>query len=330
MKTETLNALLAIVTATVVLGASLPAGAAMPFPAKSITMVVPFSAGGPTDTLARILSEPMRRFLGQTVIVDNTTGAGGTIATTRVVKAAPDGYMIVIGHWGTHVVNGAYYALPFDLLNDFAPIAMIATNPQMIVSKLSVPAKSLKELNAWVVANQDKALIGTGGVGGASHMAGIYWLNRIGAKLQFVNYRGGAPALQGMLSGEIDVYVTQVGSAINLVRAGKVRAYAVTSPKRQEAAPELPTVDEAGLPKLHTAVWHGIWAPKATPRDAVMKLNASVVESLADPMVRNRFTDLGQEIPARKDQTPEALYAHQKAEIAIWHPLIRAAGLKAE
>ena len=310
--------------------AALPSEAAMPYPSKPITMVVPFSAGGPTDTLARILSDPMRRFLGQTVIVDNTTGAGGTIASTKVAKAAPDGYMVVIGHWGTHVVNGAYYSLPFSLLDDFAPIAMIATNPQMIVSKLSVPAKTLKELNAWVLANQDKALIGTGGVGGASHMAGIYWLNRIGAKLQFVNYRGGAPALQGMLSGEIDVYVTQVGSAINLVRAGKVRAYAVTSPKRQEAAPELPTVDEAGLPKLHTAVWHGIWAPKATNKDAVRKLNAAVVESLADPMVRARFTDLGQEIPSRKEQTPEALYAHQKAEIAIWHPLIRAAGLKAD
>jgi tripartite-type tricarboxylate transporter receptor subunit TctC len=325
-----MRTLLTICAVAVVLSASLPAGAAMPFPSKPITVVVPFSAGGPTDTLARILSEPMRKFLGQTVIVDNTTGAGGTIATTRVAKAPPDGYMVVIGHWGTHVVNGAYYSLPFSLLDDFAPIAMIATNPQMIVSKLSVPAKNLKELNTWVLANQEKALIGTGGVGGASHMSGIYWLNKIGAKLQFVNYRGGAPALQGMLSGEIDVYVTQVGSAINLVRAGKVRAYAVTAPKRQKAAPELPTVDEAGLPGLHTAVWHGVWAPKATNRDAVRKLNAALVESLADPMVMQRFDDLGQEIPPRKEQTPEALYAHQKAEIAIWHPLIKAAGLKAE
>jgi tripartite-type tricarboxylate transporter receptor subunit TctC len=324
-----MKALLTICAVGVVLGAAVPA-TAQPWPAKPITIVVPFAAGGPTDTLARIMSDPLRQALGQTVIVDNTTGAGGTIATTRVWRAAPDGYMVVIGHWGTHVVNGAYYALPFDVLNDFAPIAMIATNPQMIVSKNSVPAKTLKELNAWILANQDKALIGTGGVGGASHMAGIYYLNRIGAKLPFINYRGGAPALQGMLSGEIDVYVTQVGSAINLVRAGKVRAYAVTSPKRQEAAPELPTVDEAGLPGLHTAVWHGIWAPRETPKNIIVKLNAAVVGTLADKNVRARFADLGQEIPPRKQQTPEALYAHQREEIKIWWPIIRAAGLRAD
>ena len=206
-------------------------------------------------------------------------------------------------------MNGAYYTLPFDVLNDFAPVAMIATNPQVIVSKLAVPAKNLKELIAWVNANQDKVLIGTGGVGGASHMAGIYFLNRIGAKLQFVPYRGGAPAMQALLAGEIDLYVTQVSNITALVKAGKIRAYAVTAPKRQEAAPEIPTVDEAGLPGLHTAVWHGIWAPKATPREIVMKLNAAIVETLTDPTVQQRFADLGQEIPPREQQTPEALYA---------------------
>src|SRR5262249_49806853 len=246
-----MKALRAVCALVVALGAA-PAGMAQSYPSRPITVVVPFSAGGPTDTLARIMSEPMRRVLGQTVVVDNTTGAGGTIATTRVVRAAPDGYLLVIGHWGTHVVNGAYYTLPFDVLNDFASIAMIATNPQMIISKPSVPARNLKELNAWVNANQGKVLIGTGGVGGASHMARIYYLNRIGAKLEFVPYRGAAPALQALLAGEIDIYVTQVGSAINLVRTGKVRAYAVMAPNRQEAAPELPTVDEAGLPGLHT------------------------------------------------------------------------------
>ena len=297
---------------------------------RPITLVVPFSAGGPTDTLARIMSEPMRKALNQIVVVENTTGAGGTIGSARVARAAPDGYVLVIGHWGTHVVNGAYYALPFDLLNDFAQVAMIATNPQMIVSRLGVPAKDLKELNAWITANRDTVRIGTGGVGGASHMAGIYYLNRIGVKLEFIPYRGGAPALQALMSGEIDIYVTQVGSAINLVRAGKVRAYAVTAPNRQQAGPEIPTVDEAGLPGLHTAVWHGIWAPKATPRDVVMKLNAAIVETLADSGVRERFANLGQEIPPREQQTPEALYAHQKAEIETWWPLIRAAGLKAE
>ena len=198
-----MKALLTTCALTCMLGAALPA-AAQTYPVKPITMVVPFSAGGPTDTLARIMSEPLRKALGQPILVDNTTGAGGTIATGRVVRGAPDGYMVVIGHWGTHVVNGAYYAdLPFDLLNDFAPVAMIASNPQVIVSHLSIPAKNLKEPIPFIKANQKSVLIGTGGVGGASHMAGIYFLNRIGAKLQFVPYRGGAPAMQALVSGEI-------------------------------------------------------------------------------------------------------------------------------
>ena len=321
---------LRICALAIVLGAS-PSAMAQAYPSKPITIVVPFSAGGPTDTLARIMSEPLRKSLGQPILVDNTTGAGGTIATGRVARAAPDGYMIVIGHWGTHVVNGAYYTkLPFDLLNDFAPLAMIASNPQVIVSHLSVPAKNLKELIPFIKANQKDVLIGTGGIGGASHMAGIYFLNRIGAKLQFVPYRGGAPAMQALLTGEIVIYVTQVSSAVAFTRANRVRAYAVTAPNRQEAAPEIPTVDEAGLPGLHTAVWHGIWAPKATPKDIVMRLNAAIVETLADKPTRQRFADLGQEIPPRERQTPDVLYAHQKAEIEKWWPLIRAAGLKAE
>ena len=306
-------------------------GIAQTFPAKPITIVVPFSAGGPTDTLARIMSERLRTVLGQTILIDNTTGAGGTLGTGRVVRAAPDGYVLSIGHWGTHVVNGAYYTkLPFDLLNDFAPIAQIAANPQTIISKNSVPAKNLKELIALIKANPGNVLVATGGMGGASHIVGTYFGNRIGAKFDFVAYRGGAPALQALLVGEVDLFVTQVGSMVTLWRAGKVRAYAVTDKKRQEAAPEIPTVDEAGLPGLYTSVWHGIWAPKATPKDVVMKLNAAFVETLADPTVRQRFADLGQNIPPREQQTPEALYAYHKSEIDKWWPLIRAAGIKAE
>src|SRR5688572_24411395 len=248
------------------LTATAPA-AAQNYPVKPITIVVPFSAGGPTDTLARLIGEPMRKILGQPILVDNTTGAGGSIGTGKVVKAPPDGYMMSIGHWGTHVVNGVYYNLPFNVLTDFEPVIMIATNPQVIISKNAVPAKTLKDLNAWIVANQHKALMGTGGIGGASHMVAIYYGNRIGVKFQFIPYKGGAPALAALLGGEIDLYVTQVSNIAGHVKAGKVRAYAVTSPTRQAAAPDIPTVDEAGLPGMHTAIWHGIWVAKGTPRD---------------------------------------------------------------
>jgi tripartite-type tricarboxylate transporter receptor subunit TctC len=238
--------------------------------------------------------------------------------------------MLSIGHWGTHVVNGAYYSLPYNLLTDLEPVALVATNPQVVISKLAVPAKNLKELIAWISANQGKVLMGTGGVGGASHMAAIYFQNAIGAKFQYVPYRGGAPALQALLGGEVDLYVTQISNITGQVRAGKIRAYAVTAPARLTAAPEIPTVDEAGLPGLHTAVWHGIWAPKATSREIITKLNTAVGECLADPAVRERFADLGQEIPTREQQTPEALAAYHKIEIDKWWPLIKAAGLKAE
>jgi tripartite-type tricarboxylate transporter receptor subunit TctC len=310
-------------------GASSTASA-QSYPSRPITIVVPFSAGGPTDTLARIMGERMRKALGQTIVVDNTTGAGGSIGTGKVIRAAPDGYTVSIGHWGTHVVNGAYYSLPYNLLTDFEPVALIATNPQAIISKNAVPAGNLKELIAWIIANQDKVLMGTGGVGGASHMGAIYFQNLIGVKFQYVPYRGGAPALQALLAGEIDLYVTQVSNITTQVRAGKIRAYAITAKTRQDAAPEIPTVDEAGLPGFYTAVWHAFWLPKDTPRDIVMKLNAAVVETLADQTVRQRFADLGQEIPAREQQTPEALFAYHKEEIDKWWPMIRAAGLKAE
>jgi tripartite-type tricarboxylate transporter receptor subunit TctC len=300
------------------------------YPAKPITMVVPFSAGGPTDTLARILSERMRKALGQPILVDNTTGAGGSIGVAKVVRAPPDGHMVSIGHWGTHVVNGVYYTLPYHVLNDFEPVMMIASNPQVIISKAAVPASSLKELIAWINANQGKVLMGTGGVGGASHMAAIYFQNQIGAKFQYVPYRGGAPALQALFGGEIDLYVTQVSNIAAHLKGGRIKAYAVTAKARQAAAPEIPTVDEAGLPGLHTAVWHGIWLPKGTPRDVVMKLNVALGETLADSAVRQRFMELGQEIPPRDQQTPEALFAHHKAEIDKWWPIIRAAGLKAD
>jgi tripartite-type tricarboxylate transporter receptor subunit TctC len=246
------------------------------------------------------------------------------------VRSAPDGYTLSIGHWGTHVVNGAYYNLNYDLLTDLAPVAMIATNPQMVITRVVVPAANLKELLPWIKANQGKIQIGTGGIGSSSHIGGLYFLNRVGVKMDFVPYRGGAPAIQALLAGEIDLYMTQISGAIEQVRAGKLRAYFVTAKTRQAVAPEIPTVDEAGMPGLYTSVWHGIWAPKGTPRDISLRLNAAIVDALTDTTLRKRFADLGQEIPPREEQTAQALAKFHKAEIDKWFPLIRNAGIRAE
>jgi len=304
--------------------------AAQAFPTHPLTIVVPFSAGGPTDTIARIFAQRMTQALGQTVVVENTTGAGGSIGVGRVVRSNPDGYTLGIGHIGTHVINGAIYPLNYDLLKDLAPVAMIASNPQIIVSKNAVPAKDLKEFVAWVKANSDKVSSGTGGSGTPSHVSGVYFQNVTGAKIQIIHYRGSAPAMQDLMAGHIDMSFDQAASALPLVRSGKVRAYAVTSKTRVPAAPDIPTVDEAGLPGFYMAVWHGIWVAKGTPPAVIAKLNAAIVETLADPAVQKRLSDLGQEIPARDQQTPEGLAHHHKAEIDKWWPLIKAAGIKAE
>jgi tripartite-type tricarboxylate transporter receptor subunit TctC len=304
--------------------------AAQTYPSRTVSMIVAFSAGGPTDTLARIVAERMTRALGQTVVVENVTGAGGSIGVGRVVRASPDGYTIGIGHVGTHVINGAIYQLPYDLLRDLEPVALIASNPQLIVSKSAMPAKDLKELVAWVKANQNKVSIGTGGAGTPSHISGVYFKNITGTQLEIVHYRGSAPAMQDVVAGHIEILFDQASNALPQVRAGKVRGYAVTSKTRIGAAPDIPSVDEAGLPGFYMAVWHGIWVPKGTPRDVIARLDAAIVESLADPAVRKRLADLGQEIPPREQQTPEGLGAYHKAEIEKWWPMIKAAGIKAD
>jgi len=300
------------------------------YPSRPITMVVPYSAGGPTDTIARIMAERMRAPLGQTIIVENVTGAAGTLGVGKVARAVADGYTIVIGHWGTHVVNGAIYALAYDVLRDFEPVAMIATNPQVIVAKKAVPAQNLQELLAWLKANAATATQGTAGHGSASHISGVYFQNITGARFQFVPYRGAGPAMQDLVAGQVDLMIDQAANSLPQVRAGTIKAYAVTDKIRLPAAPDIPTVDEAGVPGLHIVIWHALWTPKATPKDIIAKLNAADVETLADAGVRQRLAQLGQEIPDREQQNPQALFAYHQAEIEKWWPIIKAANIKGE
>ena len=300
------------------------------YPAKPITMVVPFTAGGPTDTIARIMAERMGRSLGQTVIVENVTGAGGTIALGRIARSAPDGYTLSIGHFGSHVIAGAVYSLKYDALKDFEPVALIANNPQVLVSKTTLAAKDLKELIAWAKANGDKVSIGTGGAGTPAHVSAVYFNQATGSKAQIIHYRGSAPAMTDLFGGVIDLYFDQTATAVANAKARRVNAYAVTDKSRLAAAPEIPTVDEAGLPGFYMSVWHAIWVPRSTPKPVIGRLNGAIVEALADPAVRKRLTDMVQEIPLREQQAPEYLGAHHKAEIEKWWPLIKAAGIKAE
>ena len=300
------------------------------YPTHAVVMVVPFSAGGPTDTIARILSARMSSALGQTVVVENTTGAGGSIAVGKVARAAPDGYTLSIGNNGSHVTSGAIYKLTFDLLKDLEPVALVASNPQLIVSKNAAPAKDLKELLAWVKANQEKISIGSAGAGTSSHLSGVQFQSVTGTRLQVVHYRGAAPAMQDLLAGNIDLLFDQAANSLPQIRAGKVRAYAVTSRSRLLAAPDIPTVDEAGLPGFYMDIWHGVWVPAGTPKAVVARLDDAIVQTLADPGVRKRLADLGQEIPPREQQSPAALGSRQKAEVEQWWPVIKAAGIKAD
>jgi tripartite-type tricarboxylate transporter receptor subunit TctC len=301
---------------------------AQPFPTRPVSIVVPFSAGGPTDTIARIMAERMSRSLGQPVLVENVTGAGGNIGVARVVRAAPDGYLVSIGHIGPHVINGAMYHLPYDLLRDLAPIGMFVTNPQIIVSKNALPTKDLKSLIAYVKSTPTS--LGTGGAGTPSHIGAVYLQKLAGGPSQIVHYRGGAPASADLMAGHIDIFFDQAANSLPLIRTGRVRAYAVTQTSRLSVAPEIPTVDEAGMPGYYMAVWHAFWAPRGTPASVIARLNGAMVEAAADEAVRKRLTDLGQEILPREKQTPEALAEHHRAEIEKWWPIIKGAAITAE
>jgi tripartite-type tricarboxylate transporter receptor subunit TctC len=304
--------------------------AAQSYPSHPITMIVPLAAGGPIDTIGRIVAEAMAASLGQPVIIENVTGASGSIGVGRVARAAPDGYTLSLGYLGTHVFNGATYRLPYDLVNDFEPVALLVANPLLIIARKTMPASNLPELVAWLKANPGKASQATSGVGGSSHIAGIYFQRETGTHFQLVPYRGAAPMMQDLLAGQVDLMIDFAANSLPQVRAGTVKAYAVTAPNRLPAAPDIPTVDEAGLPGFYITAWQGIWAPRGTPKDIIGKLNGAIVNALADPSVRRRLIDLGQEIYPRDQQTPEALAALQRAEIAKWWPIIAAAGIKAD
>jgi tripartite-type tricarboxylate transporter receptor subunit TctC len=298
------------------------------YPSRPITIIVPYTAGGPTDTFTRIVAERMRVSLGQPVIIDNVGGAAGRIGTARLERAAPDGYTLGHGNFSTHVVNGAIYALSYDVLKDFEPVALLADTPQLIVARKTMPAIDLKELITWLKANPDKASLGTTGIGGTSHLAGIFFQERSGTRFQFVPYRG--TAMPDLVAGTVDLMIDQASNALAQVRSGNIKAYAVAAKSRLAVAPDIPTVDEAGLPGLYISSWYAFWAPKATPKDVVARLNAASVEALADPTVRRRLADLAVEIFPREQQTPEALAAFHRAEIAKWWPIIKAAGIKGE
>jgi tripartite-type tricarboxylate transporter receptor subunit TctC len=303
---------------------------AQSFPTRPITIVVPFPAGGPTDTLGRVLADRMKNSLGQSVIIENLTGAAGTIGSTHVARSAPDGYTLILGHWQTHVVNGATYTLPFDVVNDFAPIALVADCPMWLVGRSGLAAQNLQELITWMKESPGKATVGIGGVGGGADVVGTYFQKNTGTRFQFVPYRGAAPMMQDLLAGHIDLTFTQVASALAQVRSGQVKAYAVMAKARWAEAPDTPTSDESGVTGLYASFWHGLWAPKATPANVIAKLDGAVIESLADPVVHQRFIELGQEPWPRAKQTPDGLAAQQKAEIEKWWPIIKAAGIRAE
>jgi tripartite-type tricarboxylate transporter receptor subunit TctC len=298
------------------------------YPARPITMVVPYPPGGVTDTLARLLAEHMRASLGQPIVIEDLGGAGGSVGVGRVARAAPDGYTIILGNSENFVLNPAVLTLQYDVVADFEPVVLLPAYPMLIVSKNAVPAKDLKELIAWIKADAGKITQGTVGYGTAQHLCGLSMQKAIGVNWQLVPYRGGPPAMQDMLAGQMDIMCTASGSFLPLVRNGQVRAYAITAKTRAAAAPDIPTVDEAGLPGLYVSVWNGIWAPKGTPKAAIAKLNAAAVQALANPELRRRVTDLALEMPAADQLTPEALGALQKAEIDKWWPIIKAAGIK--
>jgi tripartite-type tricarboxylate transporter receptor subunit TctC len=312
--------------------AALPRQAgAQAWPSRPITMVVPVPAGGALDTNARLVASGMSPALGQPVVIENVTGASGSIGTGKVARSSPDGYTLVYGANVTHVLNAAVYNLNYDVVADFEPIALIGSTPWLIVGKKDLPADDLKGFIAWLKANPDKGTEGTAGLGSGQHISGVYFQKVTGTQFRFVPYKAGsADIIRDMVAGHIDFTFDQAITSLNHIKGGNVKAYAVTSDKRLEAAPDIPTVDEAGAPGVYISTWYGLWVPKGTPPDAIRKLSDAAMKAMADPAVRAKLAGLGQQIPTPEQQTAAALAAYQKAEVDKWHPLIKEAGIKAE
>jgi tripartite-type tricarboxylate transporter receptor subunit TctC len=322
--------LLTVMVAVLSALASIGAASAQDYPTHPVTMIVPFPAGGATDTLARYLAEQMRPILGQSVIIENIGGAAGSIGVGRAVRSAADGYTLSIGTSTTHMLTGGLYALPFDLLKDLEPIILIGSEPLLIVGKKNLPADDLKGLIAWLKANPDKASVGIAGVGATGQLTGISFQKETGTSFQFVPYRGNAPAMQDLLAGQIDFMIEPSSNFKSLVSAGSVKPYAITGRTRLPSSPDIPTADEAGLPGFFASLWYGLWVPKGTSKDIIAKLNATMSQLLGHPQVKQRFQDLGIQITPLDQQSPEALRAFQKAEMQRWWPIIKAANLKEE
>jgi tripartite-type tricarboxylate transporter receptor subunit TctC len=301
---------------------------AQAYPSHPITIIVPFPAGGPSDTLARILGERMRTSLGQPVVVETVTGAGASLGVVRAAQSAPDGYTLSIGNWTSHVGAGAMYPAAHDALLDLQPIARISATPLMIVGKNALPPQNAGELIAWLKANPGKASAATVGAGSGAHVCLLYFAQKTGTSFQLVPYRGGAPVMQDLVAGQIDMFCAEASQTLSFLRSGAMRAFAIMSKERWPGAPDVPTMDEVGVPGMYISFWNGLWVPKGTPKEIVAGLNAAVVDALADPTVRQRLTDLGHVIATREEQTPEGLGSFHKAEIEKWWPLIKAANIK--
>jgi len=313
--------------AALALAATMGLAGAQGFPSRAITLISPFPPGGSTDTTARIIAERMRAPLGQSVVVETVGGAGGSIGVGRVARAAPDGYTIDIGQWDTHVGN-IIYPINYDLQKDFEPIGLMTINPQLMIARKGFPADDLKGLVAWMKANPGKATLVEQTA--AAKLSGIVMQQATGTTLQFVPFRGAGPAMTAMLGGQVDLMILQAAAALPQARAGTVKILANLSPTRSQAIPNVPTSDESGVPGLYAPGWFALFAPRGTPKEIIARLNAAMVEALADPAVRARFLDLGLDVAPREQQAPAALGAHHKAEIDKWWPLIKAAGIKAE